>query len=80
MRGILEPDHLIVILLIILVLFGGKKVPELAAGLGQGVREFRRGMGDLAAPAPSAEPRSTATAVPPVADGGEGRAPKRLIG
>jgi sec-independent protein translocase protein TatA len=30
-----------VILLIILILFGGKKLPELARGLGRGMREFR---------------------------------------
>ncbi len=35
------PD-LIVILLIILVLFGAKKLPELAKGMGQAVREFQK--------------------------------------
>ncbi len=35
------PD-LIVILLIILVLFGAKKLPELARGMGQAVREFQK--------------------------------------
>ena len=38
----LGPQELIVILLIILVLFGGKKLPEIMRGLGQGMREFRR--------------------------------------
>ena len=33
--------ELIVIALIILLLFGGKKIPELMRGLGRGVREFR---------------------------------------
>jgi TatA/E family protein of Tat protein translocase len=78
-RGILEPDHLIVILLIILVLCAGEKIPELAGGSGQGVRAFRRGRSDLAAPAPAAEPLPTATAERPVPDAGEGRAPKRRI-
>lgn len=31
---------MIVLLLIIIVLFGGKKIPELAKGLGKGIREF----------------------------------------
>ena len=35
------PD-LIVILLIILVLFGAKKLPELARGMGQAVKEFQK--------------------------------------
>ena len=34
--------ELIVILCVILVLFGGKKLPELARNLGKGVREFKR--------------------------------------
>jgi sec-independent protein translocase protein TatA len=35
-------QELIVILLIILVLFGAKKLPELARGMGQAVREFQK--------------------------------------
>jgi sec-independent protein translocase protein TatA len=35
--------ELIIILVIILLLFGAKRIPELAKGLGTGVREFRRG-------------------------------------
>jgi len=37
------PMELIIVLVIILLLFGAKRVPELAKGLGTGVREFRRG-------------------------------------
>ncbi len=33
-------QELFIILLVVLVLFGGKKIPELMRGLGQGVREF----------------------------------------
>lgn len=35
--------ELIILLTIILLLFGAKRIPELAKGLGSGVREFRRG-------------------------------------
>jgi len=35
--------ELIIALVIILLLFGAKRIPELARGLGSGVREFRRG-------------------------------------
>jgi len=38
----LGPQELVIILLIVLVLFGGKKLPEIMRGLGQGMREFRR--------------------------------------
>lgn len=34
------PNHLIFILIIVLLLFGGRKIPELMRGLGKGVREF----------------------------------------
>jgi sec-independent protein translocase protein TatA len=37
----LGPTELIVILLIVLLLFGGKKIPEIAKGLGKGIKEFK---------------------------------------
>ena len=36
------PTEWVVILMIVLVLFGAKKLPELARGLGQGLNEFRK--------------------------------------
>ncbi|HMS52011.1 MAG: twin-arginine translocase TatA/TatE family subunit [Sphingobacteriales bacterium] len=33
-------NEMLVILLVVLVLFGGRKIPELARGIGQGIREF----------------------------------------
>lgn len=38
----LGPTELIIVLVIILVLFGGDKLPELARSLGKGVREFNK--------------------------------------
>jgi len=38
--GMPNAGELVVTLLIIVVLFGGKKIPELAKGLGKGIREF----------------------------------------
>lgn len=37
------PTELIILLTIILLLFGAKRIPELARGLGTGVREFKEG-------------------------------------
>lgn len=37
-----------------LLLFGGKKLPEMMRGLGQGVKEFKKGMGDAKTPAEEA--------------------------
>ncbi|MBR3831343.1 MAG: twin-arginine translocase TatA/TatE family subunit, partial [Muribaculaceae bacterium] len=36
----------IIILVVVLLLFGGKKIPELMRGLGKGVRSFKDGMKD----------------------------------
>lgn len=35
-------QELLLIMLVVLILFGAKKIPEFARGLGQGIREFRR--------------------------------------
>ena len=37
------PTELIIVLTIILLLFGAKRIPELAKGLGTGIREFKKG-------------------------------------
>ncbi|MBO8439127.1 MAG: twin-arginine translocase TatA/TatE family subunit [bacterium] len=39
--------EIIVIVLVVLLLFGGKKIPELMKGLGKGVRSFKEGMNDV---------------------------------
>ncbi|MBR2150035.1 MAG: twin-arginine translocase TatA/TatE family subunit [Prevotella sp.] len=40
-------QEIVVIALIVLLLFGGKKIPELMKGLGKGVRSFKDGMNEL---------------------------------
>lgn len=45
------PTELIVILIILLVLFGGSKLPGLAKGLGQSIKEFKKSSKDDAEPA-----------------------------
>jgi sec-independent protein translocase protein TatA len=34
--------HLVLILLVVVLLFGGKKIPELMKGIGQGMKEFKK--------------------------------------
>ncbi|HEV2352499.1 MAG TPA: twin-arginine translocase TatA/TatE family subunit [Terriglobia bacterium] len=41
MEGLFQPTHLIFILLIVLIIFGPGKLPELGRGLGKGIREFK---------------------------------------
>ena len=47
MFGNIGGSELFLILLVILVFFGAKKLPELAKGLGQGIREFRKASKDV---------------------------------
>lgn len=43
----LGAPEIIIIALVVLLLFGGKKIPELMKGLGKGVRSFKEGMKDI---------------------------------
>ncbi len=45
--GNLGAGEIIIIALIVLLLFGGKKIPELMKGLGKGVRSFKDGMNNI---------------------------------
>ena len=44
--GVVGPWQIVIIALIVLLLFGGKKIPELMHGLGKGVKSFKTGMKD----------------------------------
>ena len=45
--GNLGTGEIIIIALIVLLLFGGKKIPEIMRGLGKGVKSFKDGMNDI---------------------------------
>ncbi|HEX7632774.1 MAG TPA: twin-arginine translocase TatA/TatE family subunit [Candidatus Saccharimonadales bacterium] len=53
-------EELIVVLLIVLVLFGGKKIPELARNIGQSVREVKKGFTEEEKPVASKREESNA--------------------
>jgi len=67
----LGPEKLLMLLLICLVLFGGKRIPEIGGSIGKGIREFKRGMSDIGD-----------SVNPPIADESRGadqrQEPKRL--
>ena len=42
--GVIGPWQIILIVAIVLLLFGGKKIPELMKGIGKGAREFKKGL------------------------------------
>ncbi len=39
--GVIGPTQIVLIVVLIVVLFGGKKIPELMRGMGRGVKEFK---------------------------------------
>ena len=45
--GVVGPWQIVIIALVILLLFGGKKIPELMKGLGKGVKSFKEGMNEI---------------------------------
>jgi sec-independent protein translocase protein TatA len=42
--GELSPIHWLLVLAIIVILFGGKRIPEVMRGMGEGIRSFKEGM------------------------------------
>jgi sec-independent protein translocase protein TatA len=47
-EGIFQPMHLIIVLAIVLIVFGPKKLPELGKGLGEAIRGFKKGFNEEA--------------------------------
>jgi len=45
--GLLQPGHLLVILVIVLIVLGPGKLPEVGSALGKGLREFKRTTNDV---------------------------------
>jgi sec-independent protein translocase protein TatA len=43
----LGPGEIVIIALVVLLIFGGKKIPELMKGLGKGVKSFKEGMNEV---------------------------------
>jgi sec-independent protein translocase protein TatA len=48
--------EILIILLILVILFGAKRIPELARGMGRGVKEFKDGMAEGQKPEPKQDP------------------------
>ncbi|MFJ8183485.1 Sec-independent protein translocase subunit TatA [Streptomyces sp. NPDC096105] len=70
LRNALEPWHLLIVAIVIIVLFGSKKLPEAARGLGTSMRILKsevRAMKEDSAAQHSAAPAERATAPEPVA-------------
>jgi sec-independent protein translocase protein TatA len=44
LEGLLQPSHLLLIGLVAILVFGPSKIPELGKGLGEGIKNFKKGM------------------------------------
>ena len=66
MGELFTPTHLIVLAVVAVILFGGKKLPELGKGLGEGLRGFKDGMKGVTEEV--AKPGETAHTVTPKAE------------
>ena len=82
----LGPMELAIILVIVLVIFGAKRVPEIGASFGKGIREFKRSLSDVdnSIRQPDARPADRLNAgmpdtTSPAVREEPGREPKRLI-
>jgi sec-independent protein translocase protein TatA len=51
LEGLFQPMHLLLILVIAIVFFGPKKLPEIGSGIGKSIREFKKAMSDINKPA-----------------------------
>lgn len=72
----LSLSHILILLVIALLVFGARRIPEIGSSLGQGIREFKKSLRDISSDQPPERP------VPPQQDSGPlpptGGEPKRL--
>lgn len=67
MEGLFQPMHLLVILIIVLLIFGPKKLGDLGKGLGEGIRNFKSSMNEGNKPDTTAATTTPPTAPPTTA-------------
>ena len=64
MGELFQPTHLLVLALVVFVLFGAKRLPELGKGLGEGLKGFKDGIKNAGSEPPAAPPVQQQTAAP----------------
>ena len=65
--GAMSPIHWLIVIAVVLLLFGGKKIPELAKGLGEGLKEFKKAQRDGEKEAATDAAKKEDSATPPAA-------------
>ena len=75
----LGPEKLLMLLLICLVLFGGKRLPEIGGSIGKGIREFKKGISEIGEEVKTPAPAPTTSVAAAHDDMADSRPePKRL--
>ncbi len=77
MFGDLSFSHILILLLVLVLVFGAKRIPEIGSSLGQGIKEFKRSLKDATSDDPATTPRGVqppASTSSPLSSGD----PKRL--
>jgi sec-independent protein translocase protein TatA len=68
MGELFQPTHLLILAVLAVILFGGKKLPELGKGLGEGLKGFKDGLKGVSEDASLKAPTETTHAVTPKPD------------
>ena len=64
MTGLLSPAHIVVLLVVLLLVFGAKRLPELGRSLGSGMREFKASISSEPGEEPATLPPAPASDTP----------------
>ncbi len=56
MGDLFQPTHLLILGVVVFLLFGAKRLPELGKGLGEGLKGFKEGIKGVSEPAAPAQP------------------------
>lgn len=78
MFGDLSFSHILILLLVLVLVFGAKRIPEIGSSIGQGIKEFKRSLKDVTS---DDDPASRSRSVPPASQSSSmssGGDPKRL--
>ena len=62
--GLFEGPHLLILLALLFVFFGAKRLPELGKGIGEGLKGFKEGIKGVTDPTPTAQAQNAAPAQP----------------
>ncbi len=78
--GLFSPWHIAILVLVILLVFGPKRLPEMGRSLGRGMREFKDSISGSAADEDASLPAATATPIPAPPGTEEGARPCHACG